>query len=276
MVDPDRRADVPASPRNPTAAPESQALAERFDAHGYDWESILSGDASVPEVSVRTLPKDLVHLRDTDLKKSLFFRSLLPAALQVNREIEAARDRLRDLKSDLDRGARLDPVDDAWLAAIAESYGGDPNDLDGLLLRVDAVPPSLVLAQAAEESGWGTSRFVREGNALFGQYTWNDAHDGIVPSDNAGDGSRRVRAFTNVKAAIAAYVHNLNSHPAYERFRARRASGASGYDLVASLKSYSVRGSDYVETIRVIMRANRLDAVDQAELTGEVQVSRYP
>ncbi len=97
-----------------------------------------------------------------------------------------------------------------------------------------------------------------------------------MPSDNAGDGSRRVRAFTNVKAAIAAYVHNLNSHPAYERFRARRASGASGYDLVASLKSYSVRGSDYVETIRVIMRANRLDAVDQAELTGEVQVSRYP
>ncbi len=276
MVESGQPATDAAPQRKTPAAPESRALAARFDAHGYDWESILSGDADVPELSVRTLPKDLVHLRDVELKKSLFFRSLLPATLQVNRDIEAARDRLRDIRALVREGKNLDDDDQAWLAATAADYNGDPADLDDLMRRVDGVPPSLVLAQAAEESGWGTSRFVREGNALFGQYTWNDDHNGIIPADSGSDSSHRVRAFNSVQAAIASYVHNLNTHAAYERFRALRAKGVSGYDLVASLKNYSVRGSDYVDTIRLIMRANHLNAVDQAELSGEVQVSRFP
>lgn len=258
-------------------APESHALAARFESDGYDWDSVLAGDAPVPEVSVRTLPKDLARVQDLELKKSLFFRSLLPMALQVNREIGVERKRVLRLKKALAAGRSLDIVDEAWLVATAEAYGGDPTDLDDLLRRVDGVPPSLVLAQAAEESGWGTSRFVREGNALFGQYTWSDGHDGIVPGDNAeGDTIRRVRVFANVKAAVASYAHNLNSHPAYENFRRKRASGGSGYELIAALDRYSERRSEYVATIRTIMRVNRLAAVDQAELANEIQVSQTP
>jgi len=262
------------TPTKSAAAPEARALAARFEAHGYDWDSVLTGDP-VPDFTVRTLPKDLARLRDVELKKSLFFRALLPATLQVNRDIEVDRERLLDVKAKRDRGVALDAIDRAWLSALAVDYGGDLSDLGDLALRVDGVPPSLVLAQAAEESGWGTSRFVREGNALFGQYTWSDDHDGIVPAE-ANDGNRRVRAFASVKGAVAAYIHNLNSHSAYERFRLRRASGASGYELAASLKNYSVRGEDYVDTLRIIMRANNLSAVDEAELSDEIQISRFP
>lgn len=280
VVEPER--EVATGPgAEETAAPpvvptESLALAKRYDAQGYDWDAVLSGDSDVPRVAVKTLPKDLVHLQNVDLKKSLFFRTLLPMALQVNDEIVADRERLLELKAKINADEDLSHGETAWLKRIAAKYDADPENFEQLLRRVDGVPPSLVLAQAAEESGWGTSRFVREGNALFGQYTWNDDHNGIVPADSGNDSSHRVRAFNSVQAAIAAYVHNLNTHAAYERFRALRAKGVSGYDLVASLKNYSVRGSDYVDTIRLIMRANHLDAVDQAELGGEIQVSRFP
>ncbi len=143
-----------------------------------------------------------------------------------------------------------------------------------MLRRVDGVPPSLVLAQAAEESGWGTSRFVREGNALFGQWTWTDDHRGIVPAEREEGESHRIRAFSSVKGAIQAYVRNLNTHPAYDRFRLQRALGASGYDLTATLDKYSERGLKYVETLRTIMQSNRLIALDQARLSREILVVR--
>ncbi len=261
---------------NPEAtAPEAMALADVFAASGYDWEAVRAGEAEVPKLSTRALPRDLARLADLELKKSLFFRALLPVVLQVNAEIAAERRRLAELGQTLRRGEFLPPRDEAWLAALSERYGAAT--VESLMTRVDGVPPSLVLAQAAEESGWGSSRFVREGNALFGQYTWNDDHDGILPQDNEpGDTARRVRAFPSVKGAVAAYVHNLNSHRAYARFRALRASGASGYELTRALDRYSERGGEYGETLRMIIRANRLAGLDDARLATEVQVAGNP
>ncbi len=264
---------VSAEARKPVVVPtESLALARRFDAEGYDWDAVLDGDSDVPMVTVKTFPKDLAHLQDVDLKKSLFFRALLPMALQVNAEIEADRERLLALKAKLDAGKTLGHGETTWLAGLARRYGTTPDDVATLLLRVDGVPPSLMLAQAAEESGWGTSRFAREGNAVFGQWTWSDGHDGIVPAARGEGETHRIRAFPSVKAAIAAYVRNLNTHPAYERFRLQRAMGASGYALSATLDRYSERGEAYVDTLRSIMNANRLAALDTAKLSDEYQV----
>ena len=256
----------------PVEAVESLALAERYDAEGYDWDAVIAGDSDVPRVAVKTLPKDLVHLQDVDLKKSLFFRTLLPMALQVNDEIEADRDRLLDLKAKRDAGDALSRGETAWLNKIASKYNAQANDFETLLRRVDGVPPSLVLAQAAEESGWGTSRFVREGNALFGQWTWSDNHRGIVPSERGEGETHKIRAFPSVKGAISAYVHNLNTHPAYERFRIQRAMGASGYQLTATLDRYSERREKYVDTLRSIMSANRLASLDRAKLSEEIHL----
>ncbi len=251
---------------------ESLALAKRYEAQGYDWDAVVSGDTAVPRVSVKTLPKDLVHLQNVDLKKSLFFRTLLPMALQVNDEIEADRERLLGLKAKRDAGEDLSRAETSWLVKIADKYDGDPDSFEQLLRRVDGVPPSLVLAQAAEESGWGTSRFVREGNALFGQWTWSDGHHGIVPTERGDGETHKVRAFPSVKGAIAAYVHNLNTHPAYERFRIQRAMGASGYELTATLDQYSERREKYVDTLRTIMSSNRLASLDQAKLSEEIHL----
>ncbi len=253
---------------------ESLALAARFDAEGYDWEEVISGRLEVPSLVLKTLPKDLIHLQNVDLKKSLFFRTLLPLVLQVNADVEADRDRLLALKSRVDAGQAPSRRDQAWLDGLARDYKLDSPDVEELLRRVDGVPPSLVLAQAAEESGWGTSRFVREGNALFGQWTWDEGHRGIVPSEREAGESHKIRAFSSVKGAISAYVRNLNTHPAYERFRLQRALGASGYDLTATLDKYSERGTKYVETLRTIMQGNRLSALDQARLSREVLVVR--
>ena len=276
LADPDRDALVGAAPRiaeTPAVVPtESLALARRFEAEGYDWEAIVAGQANVPPVAVKNFPKDLVHLQDVDLKKSLFFRTLLPMALQVNAEIDAERRRLIAIKAEADAGRPLRRADAHWLKALAEKYGAAADDFAGLLLRVDGVPPSLMLAQAAEESGWGTSRFAREGNAVFGQWTWSETHDGIVPSDRAAGETHKIRAFPSVKSAIAAYVRNLNTHAAYERFRLQRALGASGYELTATLDRYSERREKYVDTLRSIMTANRLAGLDDARLSGEVQV----
>ncbi len=270
--------DAPPSARpavaaeTPVVPTESLALAQRFAAQGYEWDAVLRGTADVPPVAVRNLPKDLVHLQDVDLKKSLFFRTLLPMALQVNAEIEAERRRLATLKAEIDAGAAPGRADAAWLQALATKYGTAPDDLAALLLRVDGVPPSLMLAQAAEESGWGTSRFAREGNAVFGQWTWSDSHAGIVPAERGSGETHRIRAFPSVKSAVAAYVRNLNTHPAYERFRLQRAMGASGYELTATLDRYSERREKYVDTLRSIMTANRLASLDDARLATEVQV----
>lgn len=253
---------------------ESLALAARFDAEGYDWNAVLAGSQDVPSLVMKSLPKDLVHLQNVDLKKSLFFRTLLPLALQINEDIEADRKHLLSLKAKQAAGEPFSARDSRWLADLARAYKTEPTNIEELLLRVDGVPPSLMLAQAAEESGWGTSRFVREGNALFGQWTWSDDHRGIVPAAREEGETHKIRAFASVKGAIAAYVRNLNTHPAYERFRLQRALGASGYDLTATLDKYSERGVKYVDTLRSIMQANSLTALDQVRLSKEVLVVR--
>ena len=133
------------------------------------------------------------------------------------------------------------------------------------------MPPSLALAQAVEETGWGTSRFVREGNALFGQYTYKSV-TGMVPERRDADRRHRVRSHDNLLAAVRAYVHNLNSHWAYEDFRDRRAQlrragrPIDGYDLAGELVQYSERRAAYVQAIRQIIRQNRLDDFDGAWL----------
>ncbi|WP_420345962.1 glucosaminidase domain-containing protein [Pelagibius sp.] len=248
---------------------DANDLAAYFDSTGYTLSRLHSG-APVPRLAVARLPRDMDELSDSDRRKALFLRSLLPLVLQANAEI--ARIRTQVVAAlDAKAAGRLGATDALWLEQVAEWYGAAPGDAADLLSRIDQVPPSLALAQAAQESGWGRSRFARDANALFGQRVWSDHQPGLAPKDVA-DASFRVRAFPDLMTGVRSYLHNLNSHRAYQRFRELRAKSRAGgqradaIDLAGSLSQYSEEGADYVAALRRLISRNDLRALDGLRL----------
>jgi Bax protein len=237
--------------------------------HGldYDIELVRAGARDVPQVFHASLPAELTLMRHTPERKDRFLALVLPLVLKANAEIAADRTRLARLAKA--RGAGMSAEDSAWLSWMAERYGTDEHT--ELLRRVDIIPPSLALAQAAEESGWGTSRFAHQGNALFGQRAFGEEL-AMTAAERTDDETVRVRAYENLAAAVRSYARNLNTHAAYAPFRearaAARAEGAPvrGHDLAETLIRYSERGLAYVQSLRAIIRLNRLDAFDAARL----------
>lgn len=249
----------------------TRALLETFAGLGYDLDSVFSGDGRVPRIFFASLPPDIAEIREVRLRKSIFFKAVLPLILQVNEEILAERRRVWDLRYRLRLGQRLDALDRLWLAGRFEHYGIASGSIDRLLDRMDIIPPSLALAQSAEESGWGTSRFVREGNALFGQWVFS-AKRHMTPARRDDGKTHRIKAFGDLIGSVRAYVGNLNTHRAYAAFRrdraAMRANGRpiDGMALAGRLTRYSERGAGYVKTIRSIISVNRLRRLDDARL----------
>ncbi|NQV85031.1 MAG: glucosaminidase domain-containing protein [Rhodospirillales bacterium] len=249
----------------------SGALSKTFKQLGYNLDRVGSGEADVPRLFLASLPGDIRQIRESSARKSLFFKTLLPLVLQANEEILRDRRRLWSLYFQTRLGKKPSAVDRLWLLVLSERYGFKTVSIDNLLKRVDVIPPSLALAQAAEESGWGTSRFVREGNAVFGQWTFSEA-GGLVPTERDDDKQHRVKTFGSLLDSVRAYAHNLNTHKAYRKLRGLRHSlrlkGAplEGLLLVDNIKSYSQRGEKYVEAIRGLIEANNLQRLDDARL----------
>lgn len=232
----------------------------------------LGGEAApgVPRLAVSALPRDMARLDDVEARKALFLRTLLPLVLQANRELRRARGKVI-AALDAQAAGRLGATDALWLEAVAQWYGAEPGNAADLLSRLDAVPPSLALAQAAQESGWGTSRFALRANALFGQRSWGDAAVGLAPTE-AERKDFKVRAFPDLMSAVRAYLHNLNSHPAYQELRARRARARAlgaplhALELVRGLESYSEEGPAYVAALSDLIRSNGLQDFDDLRL----------
>lgn len=267
--------DALAKPLDVTVSHSTGKLWDLFRDIGYEIDGVrIHGE--VPRLFLATLPQDLRHQPQADLRKTTFIKSTLPLILHVNELILQDRARLTSLR---DRAAAGQPAgvrDRLWLEDMADRYGAKHADPAVLLTHVDIIPPSLAISQAAEESGWGTSRFAREGNALFGQRAYKAHKKGIVPKKRPDGTSFRVRAFDHLIDGVKSYAHNLNSHPAYRDFRDARAKmraeegDLDGYRLAGALLRYSERGADYIKTIRVIMRVNTLSAFDDAKLGRSV------
>jgi Bax protein len=235
-----------------------------FVRRGYLLEDTKTANDPVPRMVVERLPRDLAALESSDLRKAVFIKSLLPLLLLENERILAERARLETVYAQIEAGETPGIIDLAFLADVAERYDvpvGRPREL---LRKVDAVPVSLAIAQAALETGWGTSRPAQAGHALFGQMIYRDEDD---------DG--RVRRFAALPEAVAAYAMNLNTHRAYAEFRRARAAARGegrphdGHALAQHLVRYSERRMDYVRDVRAVMRANGLRALDKARLDGE-------
>jgi Bax protein len=230
---------------------------------------VREGDVPVPRVSIATLPEDLHAIRQVELKKSVFFKTTLPLILMENEKIASDRQRLLRLVGVVHGGHALSASDAAWLARLAQRYKADVDDLETLIARVDEIPVSLAMAQAAEESGWGTSRFAQNGNALFGQWTTAD-DEGLIPKDRKEGMTHKVKAFDSLSDSVAEYMRNLNTHGAYKSFRAKWATmrkqgnNLNGWDLAGTLTKYYERGEKYVKSIRLIIDANDLRELDAA------------
>jgi Bax protein len=248
-----------------------ERMRDVFADFGYDIARLRGERPMVPRVFVSPLPHDLKSVRPAAARKKLFVQAVLPQVLLVNELVLASRRRLLALSDAID-GGTLGWRDRAWLADLKGRYRVDGDDLEELIRRVDAVPVPLALAQAAIESGWGTSRFAREGNALFGQWTWA-RRGGLVPRDRDEGASHTIQAFRQVADSVSAYVRNLNTHAAYARFRKvraaiRRAGGRlDSITLSTTLDRYSERGGAYVADLQGIIRRDRLGRFAGARLT---------
>ena len=237
-----------------------------FDDIGYE----LNPNQPVPPVFMKTMPTGMAAMLDIPARKSLFFRVMLPLILGVNQEIAQDRARLTALH----KADRISDNDRLWLQGLAETYRASEATPAALLIHVDEIPVSLALAQSAEESGWGTSRFTRLGNALFGQWAFSD-NAGIIPQERSAGQNHVVRAFGSLRESVRAYMLNLNRHAAYAQMRARRAEmritggTVSGHELAGTLLAYSERGEDYVISLRNLMKVNGLSAFDGTELKAE-------
>jgi Bax protein len=247
------------------------ALDAHFKRINYDLANVRELGNNVPRLYLTQLPDDIADIASVATRKRVFIKAILPVILRVNEDILAARERLLVLRGVLDSGMSLNDNQRKWLYEMAERYETDPYDWEAFLARVDIIPPSLAIAQAAEESGWGTSRFARDGNALFGQYTFA-ASNGMLPEERANGEQHLIRAYSSLVEGVRSYMHNLNYHRAYGEFRGARkwlrdhAKPIDGNMLAGELLRYSERGAKYVKTIRRIMRANDLAPLDDARL----------
>jgi uncharacterized FlgJ-related protein len=254
-----------------------------FAMYHYTAREWRSGMHVVPRIYLDDVPTSwrATHAKriPTPEKKSLFFRVLAPIVLYVNERILEDRSQLEGVLARQAAGEELSAEDRDWLRDLAMDYeipGAGSAPLDAafgaeLLRRVDAIPPSLALAQGAVESGWGTSRFADVGNSLFGQWSWSG---GIEPEQQRTEthGNHRIAAFRTTSLSAASYAHNLNTHDAYAAFRAQRdemrrhGSLPHGSSVVSGMVRYSERGEAYVHELQMIMRQNHLDAIDDAML----------
>ena len=235
-----------------------------FENLKYDLDRIRLGQ-SVKPVYLSKLPPDLKNIKSNSKKKDTFIKIILPLIIDENNKILENRKKLFKILAK--------PVNSMgekrWLKRRYEDYQIKNEDIAELKLRMDKIPVSLALAQAAKESGWGTSRFALEGNAMFGQWTYGK--DGIKPKDSEGKG-HKILKFPMLRSSIVAYQRNLNTHKAYSDLRSKRAElrknnkKISGLDLVIYLESYAATGKEYVKTLKNIISQNKLTDFDNAIL----------
>ena len=248
-----------------TVSLSAETASNLFDELNYDLKGVRAGQKVKPIYHTK-LPKDLRTLGDTKKKRELFIKIVLPLILDENNKINEDRKKLFKIL-----GKNFNTVGErVWLKRRFKEYKIDDRDLSKLKMRMDIIPVSIALAQAANESGWGTSRFALEGNALFGQWTWSKK--GISPKNKDPDEGHKILQFQVLKASVKAYKNNLNTHNAYKEFREVRAQLRQegklivGLDLTKYLKNYAAIGEKYVTILEGIIENNSLTDFDKADL----------
>ena len=212
------------------------------------------------------LPNELKMIENTKKRKEFFIQIVLPLIIKENNIIKQDRRTLFDIINKSNNTT----VELNWLEKKYKQYGIKSRDLSTLKIRMDEIQVSLAIAQAAKETGWGTSRFAQEGNALFGQWTWSG--EGLRPKDAKEGEDHKVMKFNILQASVRAYQRNLNTHRTYKDFRRARAELRDSKKPLDSIKlskflnKYAETGNKYVEVLQKIIVQNKLQDFDDAKL----------
>ena len=249
---------------------KTETVIQLFKDVDYDLRTVRNKKLVKP-IYFTQFPRDLDDLQSVKLKKETFIKIVLPLIVAENEKIIDDREKLKTLSekkftSDLEK---------QWLRQKLLEYKVKKGDMSELMKRMDIVPVSIALAQAAKESGWGTSRFALEGNAIFGQWTWDG--QGIAPLKRDGDKNHKILKFPILRASVKAYKNNLNTHKSYTKFRDKRKSlrdknkNITGLSLTDTLKNYAQTGSEYTKILNQIIKQNRLSDFELVRLVNSVK-----
>ncbi len=243
----------------------AKTINQLFKDTKYNLESVRKSKIVKP-INLSLLPSEIRNIESTKKKKNLFIKIVLPLILEENNRIKVDRKKLFKI---LNKNMNSD-AEKKWLNSKFKQYGVLNKDLSTLKVRMDIVPVSLAIAQAAKESGWGTSRFAIEGNALFGQWTWSG--EGIKPAGVDSEEKHKVMKFKVLKASVRAYQRNLNTHGSYKNFRSERAKMRDNDEELDSLiladflDKYAATGKEYTKIIKQIIKQNNLQDFDKVRL----------
>ena len=259
--------DVLTFDRQPTDTVRLSAVTieELFKSTGYNLEDVRKNKLVKP-ISLTLLPDEIKKIENSKKRKDLFIQIILPLIIKENNNIK--RDR-RKLFSILNK-SKNSKKEKNWLNSKFKQYGIANKDLSTLKIRLDEIPISMTIAQAAKETGWGTSRFAQEGNALFGQWTWSG--EGIKPLNADNNSTHKVMKFNVLQASVKAYQRNLNTHSSYKNFRSARAElrddgkKLDSMFLSEYLDKYAETGKEYVKKLQLIIKQNNLTDFDDAKL----------
>ena len=250
---------------NNTVRLSAATIEQLFEETEYSLKNVRETKLVKP-IALSLLPEEIKKIENTKRRKNLFIQIILPLILEENNKIK--QDRIK-LFSILNRNNNS-KIEKKWLNYMFKRYGVLKKDLSTLKIRMDEIPVSMAIAQAAKETGWGTSRFAQEGNALFGQWTWSG--EGIKPSDADDDSTHKVMKFKVLQASVRAYQRNLNTHSSYRNFRGARAElrgeGKKLDSIILSehLDKYAETGKEYVRVLQQIIKQNNLTDFDDAKL----------
>ena len=243
----------------------ASTLKQLFEDTKYNLNDVRKNKIVKP-VSINLLPNEIKNIESSKKRKQLFIQIVLPLILEENERIKLDRKRLFVI---LNKNNNTE-TEKKWLKNKFKQYGVVNRDLTTLKIRIDEIPVSLAIAQAAKETGWGTSRFALEGNALFGQWTWNG--DGIKPAGIDDQAKHKIMRFNVLQASVRAYQRNLNTHSSYKEFRKARAiqrdnkGKLNSLELVNYLDKYAETGKEYTKILKIIIQQNFLKDFDDAKL----------
>ena len=243
----------------------ASTIEQLFLDTGYNLNDVRK-EKLVKPVALTLLPQEMKRIENIKKRKNLFIQIILPLIIKENNNIRLDRKKLFSILNK-NKNTKLEIN---WLTLKFKQYGVINKDLSTLKIRMDEVPVSMAIAQAAKETGWGTSRFAQEGNALFGQWTWSG--EGIKPAGADTDSKHKVMKFKVLQASVKAYQRNLNTHSSYKEFRGARAEfrdkkkELDSLILSKYLDKYAETGKEYVRILQQIIRQNKLTDFDDAKL----------
>ena len=248
---------------------KTETVLSLFEDVEYDLKTVRY-QKRVKPIYFTQFPKDLDEIKDTKLKKETFIKIVLPLVVAENDKILDDKIKLKRITSK----KMTTDKEKSWLRLKLREYKVKNSDISELNKRMDIIPVSIALAQAAKESGWGTSRFALEGNAIFGQWTWTG--QGIEPLNKGKNEGHKILRFPILRASVKAYKNNLNTHRGYSEFREKRHNirkrnkSIRGLDLTDTLDKYAQTGKEYTDILEQIIKQNDLSDFEKVQLTNSV------